>query len=86
MLVKRRPQFINSLTQFLHREDYFPLTLALSPIGERGKSETGLLFRKVLYIGGTGFPACVEEAGWSCTAWKGCATSQYQLFMLYGWA
>jgi hypothetical protein len=30
-------QFINSLTHFLLREDYFPLTLTLSPIGGEGK-------------------------------------------------
>ena len=30
-------QFINSLTDFLLREDYFPLTLTLSPIGGEGK-------------------------------------------------
>jgi hypothetical protein len=29
-------QFINSLTYFELREDYFPLTLALSPIGGEG--------------------------------------------------
>jgi hypothetical protein len=34
--------------------------------------------------GGTGFPACVKEAGYSCTAWKGCATSQYQSFHALG--
>ena len=30
-------QFINSLTHFLLRKDYFPLTLTLSPIGGEGK-------------------------------------------------
>ena len=30
-------QFINSLTHFLLREDYFPLTQTLSPIGGEGK-------------------------------------------------
>ena len=30
-------QFINSLTHFLPREDYFPLTLTLSPIVGEGK-------------------------------------------------
>jgi hypothetical protein len=30
-------QFINSLTHILPREDYFPLTPALSPIGGEGK-------------------------------------------------
>jgi hypothetical protein len=31
-------QFINSLTHFLLRENYFPLTLTLSPIGGEGKN------------------------------------------------
>jgi hypothetical protein len=30
---------------------------------------------KVLLIGGAGFPACAQEAGYSGAAWKGCATS-----------
>ena len=34
--------FINSLTYLYLREDYFPLTLALSPIGGEGKEGTGL--------------------------------------------
>ena len=33
-------QVINSLTYCLLREDYFPLTLTLSPIGGEGKDGT----------------------------------------------
>jgi len=36
-------QWINSLTHIVLREDSFPLTLTLSPIGERGKSGTDLM-------------------------------------------
>ena len=36
-------QFNNALKDFLLREDYFPLTLALSPIGGEGKGGTDLL-------------------------------------------
>ena len=35
-------KFINSLKHFLLQEDYFPLTLTLSPIGGEGK-KVGLM-------------------------------------------
>jgi hypothetical protein len=41
MLGIQSPMFKNSLRQVLLREDYFPLTL--TPLGERGKSETDLM-------------------------------------------
>jgi hypothetical protein len=37
MLGIQSPMFKNSLRQVLLREDYFPLTLTLSPIGGEGK-------------------------------------------------
>jgi hypothetical protein len=36
-------QFIKLLAHSLLWEEYFPLTLALSPIGERGKSGADLM-------------------------------------------
>ena len=36
-------QFINLLTHFLLREDYFPLTLTLSPIGGEGEKAEPIL-------------------------------------------
>jgi hypothetical protein len=36
-------KFTKSPTYFFLRKDYFPLTLSLSPFGERGKGETGLM-------------------------------------------
>jgi hypothetical protein len=39
-------------------------------------------WKKFFTVGGTGLPAWVKEAGYPGPAWKGCATSQYQLFSL----
>ena len=33
---------MNTIIYFLHREDYFPLTLTLSPIGGEGENGTDL--------------------------------------------
>jgi hypothetical protein len=43
MLVISRPIIYRFAKALLLRENYFPLTLTLSPIGERGKSGTELM-------------------------------------------
>jgi hypothetical protein len=43
ILVEYRPTIHNLVKHFFVREDYFPLTLTLSPLGERGKSGTDLM-------------------------------------------
>ena len=59
-------QCINSLTHFLLRKDYFPLTLTLSPIGGEGKkwNQLNVLWLLNLSTSSTPSPPASGGEGW----------------------